>query len=176
MQQQPLIVRFQNKDTKAFEELYKMYAKSMHGVIFKIIKDESVTEEVLQDVFLKAWKKSHTYHPKKGRLFTWLINIARNAAIDKLRSKGFKKSKLNVDAATLLDNFHSHENLDSKVNSIGLQTFVNQLEYKYKNLIDLLYFKGYTHKEAAEEMQLPIGTIKTNNRKGIFALRKLLAV
>lgn len=176
MQNVSLIKRFQDKDVKAFEELHKMYANSMQSVIFNILNDEEVTEEVLQDVFLKAWKKSHSYQPSKGKIFTWLLNIARHAAIDKLRSKGFKKAKLRIECTTILTNHHSHDNLDLKVNAIGLRGFIDQLEHKYKDLINLLYFQGYTHKEAAKEMQMPIGTIKTNSRKSIFVLRKLMSL
>ncbi|MFT4661436.1 MAG: RNA polymerase sigma factor (sigma-70 family) [Glaciecola sp.] len=80
-----IIERFQNKDEKAFETLYKMYGVSIKGVIFNIVRDDDIAEEVMQDVFVSAWKNSETYSVKKGRFFTWLLNIARNAAIDKTR-------------------------------------------------------------------------------------------
>ena len=84
-----LVLQFKNKDEKAFETLYNMYSDSMQGVIYNIVKDSDIAQEIMQDVFIKAWNKSDSYDNSKGRFFTWLINIARNAAIDKTRSKNF---------------------------------------------------------------------------------------
>ena len=98
MKLEQLINRFQQQDTSAFETLYNMYSQSMQGVIYNIVRDNAIAEEVLQDVFIKAWQNASSYSPKKGRFFTWLINIARNAAIDKTRSKAYKNSQQNLNA------------------------------------------------------------------------------
>ena len=98
MELEELVQRFQQKDIKAFEKLYDMYADNMKAVIYNIVRNEEDVEEILQDVFVKVWNNSDSYSPKKGRFYTWLINISRNAAIDKTRSKDFKKSGQNSDA------------------------------------------------------------------------------
>lgn len=174
MEMEELVKKFQNKDVKAFEKLYAMYSDSMHGVIYNIVRDHNVAEEVMQDVFVKVWQKSENYSKQKGRFFTWILNIARNAAIDKTRSKSFKKVKQNLNADFFVDIIQTSESLDDKTNAIGIKAFVHKLDEKCKIVIDLLYFKGYTQSEASETLNIPIGTIKTRNRNCIKILRGLV--
>ena len=171
MQLEYLVSQFQKKDEKAFEKLYNMYSQSMHGVIYNIVRDNEIAEEVMQDVFIKAWEKADSYNSSKGRFFTWLLNISRNAAIDKTRSKAFKKSSKNLNSDYFVDIIHSSDNLGSKTDAIGIKKFVDKLADKCIKIIELLYFKGYTQKEASEELDMPIGTIKTRNRNCIQELR-----
>jgi RNA polymerase sigma factor (sigma-70 family) len=97
MQLEILVEKFQQKDEKAFEALYNMYSESMHGVIFNIVRNHDIAQEVMQDVFIKAWHNASSYSSEKGRFFTWILNIARNAAIDKTRSKSFKNASKNLN-------------------------------------------------------------------------------
>lgn len=174
MQLEELITQFQKKDEKAFEALYKMYSKSMQGVIYNIVRDNDIAEEVMQDVFIKAWNNAESYTPEKGRFFTWMLNIARNAAIDKTRSKAFKNSKQNLDAEYFVDVLENENSLDDLTDAIGLKKFVDKLAKKCIEVIELLYFKGYTQKEASEKLDMPIGTIKTRNRNCIQELRTIV--
>src|SRR5690606_27373993 len=176
MQLEELITQFQKKDEKAFEALYKMYSKSMQGVIYNIVRDHDIAEEIMQDVFIKAWNNASSYSAEKGRFFTWILNIARNAAIDKTRSKAFKNSKKNLDAEYFVDILQHSDNLDEQTDAIGIKKFVSQLAKKCIEVIELLYFKGYTQKEASETLDMPIGTIKTRNRNCIKELRLMLDV
>ena len=116
------------------------------------------------------------YSPKKGRFFTWILNIARNAAIDKTRSKAFKNSNKNLDAQFFVDIIEASENLNDKTDAIGIIKFVGKLADKCKKIIEFLYFKGYTQNETSEELEIPIGTIKTRNRNCIGELRTMLKV
>ncbi|WP_417238648.1 RNA polymerase sigma factor [Bizionia sp.] len=176
MQLETLVSQFQDKNEKAFETLYNMYSESMHGVIYNIVRDNDLAEEVMQDVFIKAWNNSASYSVKKGRFFTWILNIARNAAIDKTRSKTFKNSKKNLQADFFVDILEDQDNLNEKTNAIGIKKFVDKLAKKCIEVIELLYFKGYTQKEASETLDMPIGTIKTRNRNCINELRIMLDV
>lgn len=169
-----LVQDFKNKDVKAFQKLYEMYQHSVNGIIYNIVKDADIADELTQDVFMKAWQNADTYSEKKGRFFTWMLNIARNAAIDKLRSKAFKKSKQNLSTDYFVNSIESNENLNDAMNAIGIKKYVNKLTQKCIEVIDLLYFKGYTHKEAAENLEMPIGTIKTRNRNCIQDLRNMV--
>ena len=96
MQPDQLIARFQQRDESAFAELYERYSENILGVIYSVLHDQELSEEVLQDVFIKAWNNASSYNSQKGRFFTWLLNIARNAAIDKTRSKSFKNNKIKM--------------------------------------------------------------------------------
>jgi RNA polymerase sigma-70 factor (ECF subfamily) len=176
MNQELLILQFQKKDVNAYEKLYNMYCDSISGVVNTIVKDHNVTQEITQDVFIKAWNKADTYSAKKGRFFTWILNIARNAAIDYTRSKKFKQSKQNLNADFFVDILESSASLDSSTNTIGLKEFVTKLGDTCKSVIELLYFKGFTQKEASEELSMPLGTIKTRNRSCIGELRTMLGV
>lgn len=169
-----LISQFQKKDEKAFEKLYDMYSNSMHGVIYNIVRDHEIAEEVMQDVFIKVWNKADSYNASKGRFFTWILNIARNAAIDKTRSKAYKNSSKNLNAEFFVDILETSENLNDKMDAIGIGKYVKALGEKCKKIIEYLYFKGYTQKETSEELDIPIGTIKTRNRNCIKDLRAMV--
>ncbi|WP_158837389.1 RNA polymerase sigma factor [Polaribacter sp. L3A8] len=176
MDLEQLILQFQNKDVKAYEKLYNMYCDSISGIVNNIVKNDDIAQEITQDVFIKAWNKADTYSSKKGRFFTWILNIARNAAIDYTRSKNFKQSKQNHNADFFVDILETSESLDTATDTIGLKEFVTKLGDKCKAVIELLYFKGFTQKEASEELEMPIGTIKTRNRNCIGELRTMLGV
>ena len=169
-----LLPKFKNKDEKAFSELYSMYSDSIHGVVYNIVRDNDIATEVMQDVFIKAWDNCETYSSKKGRFFTWILNIARNAAIDKTRSKAFKNSKKNLNSDFFVDILESSHSLDDKTDAIGIKKFVTKLGKKCKAIIEFLYFRGYTQKETSEELDIPLGTVKTRNRNCIKDLREMV--
>lgn len=171
MQQDQLIVQLQSGNEKAFERIYQLYSRSLYGIVFSIIRDEAISEEILQDVFLKIWHEAPAYDPEKGRFFTWILNIARNAAIDRLRSREYKNSKLNMKSDYFSDILESENNVSGKLDAIGLQKYIDILGPMCKKLIDLLFFKGFTQKESAKKLQIPLGTVKTRNRICINKLR-----
>ncbi len=176
MQPTELIYQLQQKNEKAFQKIYEMYSDNTFGVINTIIKDETISEEILQDVFIKIWNNAGSYSEKKGRFFTWVLNIARNAAIDKTRSKSFKNSQKNQDAKYFVDILEEKSSFSHKIDAIGIKKYINVLEPLCKKVIDLLFFKGFTQKEASEELEIPLGTIKTRNRICINKLREILDV
>ena len=171
-----LIKKFKQKDIEAFEKLHDMYSDSVYGIINNIVKNDEIAKEITQDVFIKVWNNSDSYNSKKGRFFTWLLNVSRNAAIDYTRSKKFKETQQNIDIESFADIMGAAENLDNATDTIGLKEIVFKLGEKCKLVIDLIYFKGFTQKEASEALEMPIGTIKTRNRNCINDLRVLLGV
>lgn len=171
MQPELLIVQLQSGNEKAFERIYELYSKSIYGIIYSIVREEAIAEEILQDVFLKVWNNAPSYDGSKGRFFTWMLNIARNVSIDKIRSKEFKNNKENLKSENFVDILEERSNVSGKMDAIGLQKFINMLEPACKKLIDFLFFKGFTQKETAEELQIPLGTVKTKNKICIEKLR-----
>ncbi|SMG34023.1 RNA polymerase sigma-70 factor, ECF subfamily [Marivirga sericea] len=140
----------------------------------RIVKSDEVAQEVLHDVFIKAWKNIHAYNAEKGRLYTWLVNISRNASIDKLRSKEIKKTG-KTDSVS--DNVHTIDNANStelSIDGIGLEKVLDKLSGELRFVIDQMYFKGYTQTEIAEEFDIPLGTVKTRARTAMRTLRELL--
>jgi RNA polymerase sigma-70 factor (ECF subfamily) len=174
MTQEELLPLLLRKEERAFTLLYDMYSKSLFSIISNLISDREEAEDVLQEVFVKIWKNIDTYHQSKGRLYTWMLNIARNTAIDKLRSKGFNNSQKNLSADNFVHLLDDSNTITHKIDSIGLREFVNKLKPKCIQLIDLLFFKGYTQQEASDELAIPLGTVKTQNRMCMNDLRKFL--
>ena len=164
------------KDDKAFTLMYDMYSKNLYGVIYNLINDREEAEDVLQEVFIKIWKNIEQYNESKGRFFTWIINIARNTTIDKLRSKGFNNSRKNGASGNCVRLLDDSNKLSHMIDSIGIQEFVKKLKPKCIQIINLLFFKGYTQQEASDELEIPLGTVKTQNRNCINDLRNFLQV
>lgn len=172
MELEVLIKRFQKKDVLAFERLYQMYSENICGAINTIVRNGDLAEEICQDVFVKIWNNSENYNPAKGRFFTWVLHIARNAAIDEIRSKPYKENKKNLSTDYFVDILEDKEDVHSKIDIIGLKKLLGTLNEKCVQIIDLLYFKGCTQKEVAEELDISLGTVKTRNRNCISQLRE----
>ena len=171
-----LVKRFQKKDVIAFEKLYQMYWENICGAVNTIVRDKFLAEEIAQDVFAKIWNKSDSYNPSKGRFFTWILNIARNAAIDKIRSKDYKQQQKNLSAdyfVGILNRADTKEqDHQTEIDTAALKKLVFDLKKKCLQIIEMLYFKGYTQKEASKELDIPLGTVKTRNRSCISKLRE----
>ena len=176
MTQEELLPLILKKDDRAFTYVYDMYSKSLFAIISNLIKDREEAEDVLQEVFVKIWKNIDSYNESKGRFYTWILNIARNTAIDKLRSKGFNNSQKNLSSDNFVHLLDDSNKMINRIDTIGIQEFVKKLKPKCIQIIDLLFFKGYTQQEASEELEIPLGTIKTQNRNCINDLRNFLKV
>lgn len=155
------------------EALYDMYSASLFGVILKIVQDQYLAEDLLQETFVKVWNSFQYYDEEKGRLFTWMINVARNLCIDKLRSKDFKNTAKNHDIENSVLAVDEQHSASLNVDAMGLSKMVDDLKPEAKAVLNLIYFKGYTQAEAAEELQIPLGTVKTRVRLAIINLRRL---
>jgi RNA polymerase sigma factor (sigma-70 family) len=170
--QDDLVVLIKNRDQKAFSYLYDNYSKALFGIIYAIIGDYEETEDLIQNTFIKIWNSFDHYDSSKGRLFTWMINIARNVAIDFKRSKNNKNQNQNIS-----NNVNEVTNLfteDFSSDTIGLVGVVEKLNSENVLLIQLAYYKGYTQQEISEELKIPIGTVKTKMRKALLILREQL--
>ncbi|WP_369410273.1 RNA polymerase sigma factor [Hufsiella ginkgonis] len=158
-------------DRKAIGTLYDNYSAALYGIILRIVKTEEIAEDILQDTFVKIWRSFERYDASKGRLFTWLANMARNMAIDQVRSKYSRNTKsderIGEHTASLEIVYNSTKNPDH----IGIRTLACRLKPEHQVIVDLVYFQGYTHTEAAEQLQIPVGTLKTRLRVAIRFLR-----
>lgn len=172
LSEEELIAALRNREKVAAEALYDMYSASLYGVISRIVIDTATAEDVLQDTFVKIWNSFASYSSDKGRLFTWMVNIARNLAIDKIRSKDFKNQNKNQELENNVAFIDEQRNTAYKPELMGIRELVDTLKPEQKSILDLVYFKGYTHVEAADELGVPLGTIKTRLRMAIVQLRK----
>ena len=172
LSEEELVLALGNREKVAIEALYDMYSASLYGVISRIVIDTPTAEDVLQETFVKIWNSFSSYSADKGRLFTWMVNIARNLAIDKIRSKDFKNQAKNHELENNVTFIDEQRNTVYKPELMGIKDLVATLKPEQKSILDLVYFKGYTHVEAAEELGIPLGTIKTRLRMAIIELRK----
>ena len=168
-----LTARLQNGDQLALAYLYDNYSAALFGVIIRIVQEKNAAEEVLQDVFLKIWTRITSYDSQKGKLFTWMLNIARNAAIDKVRSGEFSKQKKTKDLSDFVNNIEQTNTESQSFDGIGIQQVLQQLPKEQQIILDYLYFKGYTQSELAEEKNIPLGTVKTRLRMAMQTLQSI---
>ncbi|ALL06946.1 hypothetical protein AQ505_16490 [Pedobacter sp. PACM 27299] len=171
-----LVDGLKSGDRFAFNKLYEHYAVSLFEIIIRIVKYQEPSEDVLQETFLKITRNIRQYDPEKGRLFTWLAKTARNTAIDQLRNNGERV----IRGSEALENWSIQINRNYQwcINPdvMDLKTLIMSLQPKQRDVIDLIYYKGFTHSEAAETLSLPIGTVKTRLRLAIINLRRSFAV
>jgi RNA polymerase sigma factor (sigma-70 family) len=170
-QEGELVSLLQQKDNAAFSYLYDHYAGALQGIVRQIVVDESLTEDVVQEVFVSIWRKIDSYDPLKGRLFTWMLNVARNAAIDKVRSRSYQQGlkQKSLDGSEM-----HHPVVRPAGEDIGLRRVLLKLKEEQRQLIDLSYYQGFTHDQIAKELNIPLGTVKTRLRSALSQLRTLL--
>ncbi|MBO0937296.1 RNA polymerase sigma factor [Fibrella sp. HMF5335] len=174
-----LVARLLQRDERAFLWLYQHYSLSLGRAIQLLVHNEEQTRDLLQDVFVKIWTNLGRYDAGKGRLYTWMLNVARNTALDALRSG---KAKKRVDATQML--FFTENTIQIidqqchtnaiNIDTIGLRTLLTKLPPSHSQLIDLIYLNGYTQQEAADELKIPVGTVKTRLQATLQELRRAM--
>jgi RNA polymerase sigma-70 factor (ECF subfamily) len=178
--EEELIKALKSDDGQAVGILYDRYSSFLYGLINRIVHSEQISEDILQESFVRIWKNIKSYDSRKSKLVTWMSNIARNLSIDKIRSKEYKKALLHVDPSGKNHDISDFVNIieNSSTGSfnpehIGVKEMLDRLEPEYRKLIDMVYFEGYTQAETAKEIGIPLGTVKTRIRKAILKLREI---
>lgn len=171
-----LIDRIKNKDKAALREIYSRFSQAVFNLAFRMLRDREDAEEVVQEIFLQVWNKAQTYERGRGAVSTWIINIARSRSIDKLRTLGYRdrntelneeKLNSNTDFSRILEDREEKNNVISDA--------LGALPRNQRAVIELIYFKGFTHVEAAQKLNEPVGTIKTRLRLGVIKLKEKMA-
>ena len=170
--EQELIDALKKHNNVAYRYLYMNYRGSLYNNILQVINDPETASDVLQEVFITIWQNIDKYDSDKGRLFTWMLKLTRNAAINKTRSKLYKSQQKNDDISNYVSVIEQRGTEQPAVNQIGLRTQVHRLREDYKNVLELSYFEGFTQEEISKVLNVPIGTVKTRMRNAIIELRK----
>lgn len=164
-----LLEMLRRQDRKAFNYLYDNYSDALYGVVLKVVRTEETAQDLLQEIFVKIWKNIAQYDATKGRLFTWMLNIARNTSIDYLRVNRLEIQDIDSSVYAVEQNQSIYDELSGK----ELREIVSQLKPEQQTLIEMVYWGGYTHEEAAQRLEMPLGTVKTRVRSALRDLRKI---
>jgi RNA polymerase sigma-70 factor, ECF subfamily len=169
-----LLDRIIARDETAVGELYDRHNRLLYGLILRILRDRSEAEEVLQEVFVLVWTRAETYNVALGSPAAWLVRVARNRAIDRLRSNAVRLRA--VEAAPLPEAAASPETRAAEgERQRVVKSALDALPPEQRLLIEEAYYLGRTQSELAERFQLPLGTVKTRIRTGMIALRERLS-
>ncbi len=169
MSKAKLIHQLKSGEPRAIEFLYDEYADTLYGIVVKIVEDEGIAQDVIQESFVKIWRNGYRFDPSKGTLFTWMLNICRNCALDKRRlAYNLRKQQLVSLEYTKTDQFTA--DLKIEPDHLDLKQIIDRLENKYQVIIELSYFQGYTQQEISDLLEIPLGTVKSRIR---IALKKL---
>ena len=170
LSEEDLVKGIKQQDCVVFSILYNNYAEALMGAIARYFTDESLRYDILHDVMEKIWRSGGKYDASKGTLFTWMLRLTRNYCIDVLRSKEYKKSQKEQNIEEC--DYEYLRVIDYNIDIIDLKTLISKLRPEEQVVLDKVYFKGYTHAEASEELNIPLGTVKTRIATGIKELRK----
>ncbi|MBO6607140.1 RNA polymerase sigma factor [Psychroserpens sp.] len=162
-----LISKLQNRDEAALSLLYDKYSAALYGVILRICKDEAKAQNLLQDTFMTIWEKAGDYDLNKGSFYTWAYRIARNKTLNFIR----KNDKL-IQVEDLSVYKDRTEDVNEAIDVLKLKGSISKLEMHHQRAIELVYFNGLTHREAREEMNVPLGTFKSYIKQAIKQLQK----
>ncbi|MEO1258960.1 MAG: sigma-70 family RNA polymerase sigma factor [Bacteroidota bacterium] len=154
---------------KAIELIYDQYAGTLYGVVFNMLKEEEAAKEVLQESMIKVWKNSGKYEAGKAKLFTWLMRITRNTAIDYMRSQKTRTEHEIQKASSDV----SRNVVYIRPEHMDVAKHLNSLEHKYKEVLYALFYKGMTQQEVSDHFNIPLGTVKTRLKIGLRELRKI---
>jgi RNA polymerase sigma factor (sigma-70 family) len=163
----------------AMEPLYERYSHLLYSLAYRVVTDTQVAEDLLQETFLAVWRNASSYSSQSGLVRSWLISIIHHRAIDYLRSI---RRRGGVNKVPLEDVEHEEsmavpdvwDEAWLAIQGAQVRTALLQLSQEQRNVIELAYFKGWTHSEIAEGCQIPLGTVKARMRLGLARLRRIL--
>lgn len=169
-----LLKRLTARDPDALGELYDRHSHLVFGLILRILRDRGEAEDVLQEVFVQVWNRASSYDADLGPPVAWLLGIARNRAIDRLRAEGTRQRT--IDGAPMPESVETPETITGATErQRQIHSALDTLPTEQRDLIERAYFYGSTQAEMAAELNLPLGTVKTRVRTGLQTLRTLLA-
>jgi RNA polymerase sigma-70 factor (ECF subfamily) len=169
-----ILARIVRRDERAVAELYDRHHRLLFGLIVRILRDRSESEEVLQEVFMQVWTRAETYNVTLGSPAGWLVRIARNRAIDRLRANAVRMRAVD-EAPIVVEQAPSPEaRATQSEQQRAIACALDALPPEQRVLIEQAYFLGLTQSELAERFHLPLGTVKTRIRTGMLALREQL--
>ena len=169
-----MIAGLRAQDRHTVEYLYAKYSRALFTVISRVIADKDIAEEIFHDAFIKITQRIDSYNESKGRLYTWMAIICRNAALDKLKSKEYSKKSKTNSIDEVVYGLQADSGTVQQIDGIGVRELLVKLNEDQRFIIECIYFKGFTHSEISEEFDIPLGTVKSRIRAAINVLKKNL--
>lgn len=170
-----LASRIRAKDKQAFAILYDQYSGALYSIIKQIItNDDNTAQDVLQEVMICIWHNIHLFDDSKGRLFTWMLHICRNTAIDKLWYKDSKNVLKIFFSGEFITYIEAYEIPNSALGNTGIRKIVETLEEKYRDVIHYTFVQGHTRKEVAFILGIPLSIVEIRLKTGLKMLRDKL--
>jgi RNA polymerase sigma-70 factor (ECF subfamily) len=170
---QQLIDQVKQGDKTAFKEIYSRFSQVVYNLALRMLRDKEDAEEVVQEIFLQVWNKAYSYDSERGAVSTWILNIARSRSIDKLRTVGYRQQNIEIDEEKVNSNDGLSRIIEDREESKNvIRQALDSLPDKQRIAIEIVYFEGLTHLEAAEKLNEPVGTIKTRIRLGVLKLKE----
>lgn len=175
-----LMKRIQARDPDALEELYDLYNRLLFGMVISIVKKREEAEDVLQEIFVKIWNKANSFNPDRGNVYSWIVTLARNKAIDRIRSKGYKtqqKQSVSIHEPLFSLEGDKYDPMETTIFSDRAELVKRALEKipeKQSEVIKIAYYRGMTQSEIADYLDIPLGTVKTRTRQGMIKLKRIL--
>jgi len=154
-----LIERLYAREEQAMAVFYKQYHRAIYQVIWRIVQHRELAEDILQESMLKFWLSFATYDISKSSLFTWALNISRNLAIDRLREARHRNEHHTISLSEDIE--HLAASTSFRPEHIGVRDWLTLLPASDRELMEVLYVKGYTQSEASKHLQIPLGTVKS---------------
>lgn len=172
-----LLIRCSRGDPRAFEDLYRQSSAKLYAICLAMLRKEELAEDVLQDAFVKIWRRSGSFDPAKGSAMTWMTSIVRNRALDLLRSAHVKIGHVtdeyqDEDFASEAHNPALATEFDAPTRAV--EECLDRLKAQQRQCIMMAYYYGHTHDELSTLMQTPLGTVKAWIRRGLEKLRECL--
>ncbi|MBX9398614.1 sigma-70 family RNA polymerase sigma factor [Streptomyces sp. TRM72054] len=176
MEADRLLVRVASGDHMAFEELYALVSGPVFGLVKRVVRDPAQSEEVAQEVLLELWRSAARFDPGRGSALAWILTLAHRRAVDRVRSAraaGEREQREALRAGTPAFD-HVAEEVEAGLEREWVRRCLNRLTALQRESVTLAYYDGYTYREVAERLSLPLGTVKTRMRDGLTRLRECL--
>ena len=167
--------RLLQKDVEAFEQLYERHSRIVYALALRILRQGSTAEEVVQDVFMQVWRNARHYDEQRGPFIPWLMTLARNRALDRLRLKSERQRRQEAQTEEfppVLEIPQFEQNLDEKRRAERVRALMASLHPQQKKAIELAFFEGLSHSEIAAALKEPLGTVKSWIRNGLLRLKE----
>ncbi|MCY9661826.1 RNA polymerase sigma factor [Paenibacillus chondroitinus] len=176
---QELMMLIVNKDADALKFLYDKYEKPIYAFAYRIVQDAMMAEEVVQELFLRIWKAAERYDAAHGKLTSWMFALTRNIAIDLLRKKQNRTIVQTMEAEQLNQIPDSGKSTEEVAlegwRGREIREALHELNPDQKQVVDLIYYQGYTQQEVSDQQAIPLGTVKSRVRLALKQLRGRLA-